>query len=231
LHRATVFREESEQERTVAMARLTLDISMSLDGFIAGPNPTLEQPLGEGGERLHEWAFRLESWRERHGHSGGERNADDEVVQESLRATGAVVMGRRMFSGGAGPWEDDPRADGWWGDDPPFHVPVFVLTHHARETVTKQGGTSFSFVTAGIEAALEQARAAAGDKDVALAGGANAAQQYLKAGLLDELQIHLVPVLLGSGVRLFDRLGADPIELEATRMIASPFVTHLRFAP
>jgi dihydrofolate reductase len=209
------------------MTRLVLDISMSLDGFVAGPNPSLEQPLGEGGERLHEWVFDLASWRERHGLSGGESNRDAEVLQESIDATGAVVMGRRMFSGGEGSWEDDPRADGWWGDEPPFRVPVFVLTHHARETVTKQGGTSFTFVTDGIEAALEQARAVAGDKDVALGGGASVAQQYLKAGLLDELQIHLVPVLLGGGTRLFDRLG--PAELEVTRVIASPSVTHIRF--
>jgi dihydrofolate reductase len=211
------------------MTQLTLDLSMSLDGFVAGPNATLEQPLGEGGERLHEWVVRLASWRERHGLSGGEAGADDDVVTESIRTTGAVVMGRRMFSGGEGAWEDDPNADGWWGDEPPFHVPVFVLTHHARETVTKQGGTSFTFVTDGIEAALEQARAAAGDKDVSLAGGASVAQQYLKAGMLDGLQIHVVPVLLGGGVRLFDRLGPEPIELEATRVIHSPGVTHLRF--
>jgi dihydrofolate reductase len=212
------------------MARLTLDISMSLDGFIAGPNQTLEQPLGEGGEGLHEWAFRLASWREPHGLSGGETNvADDEVVAETIQATGAVVMGRRMFSGGKGPWADDPNTDAWWGDNPPFHVPVFVLTHHPRETVIKEGGTSFTFVTDGIEAALEQARAAAGDKDVSLAGGADVVQQYLNAALLDELQIHLAPVFLGGGVRLFDRLGPDPIELEATRVIESPTVTHLRY--
>jgi len=212
------------------MGRLTLDISMSLDGFIAGPNQTLEQPLGEGGERLHEWALRLASWREPHGLSGGETNvADDEVVAETLQATGAVVMGRRMFSGGKGPWADDPNADAWWGDNPPFHVPVFVLTHHPRETVVKEGGTSFTFVTDGIAAALEQARAAAGDKDVSLAGGADVVQQYLNAGLLDELQVHLAPVFLGGGVRLFDRIGPDPIELEATRVIESPTVTHLRY--
>jgi dihydrofolate reductase len=211
------------------MARLTCDISMSLDGFVAGPNQTVEQPLGEGGERLHEWAFAAATWRERHGLSGGEANADDEVVQESLHTTGAVVMGRRMFSGGQGPWADDPKADGWWGDDPPFHVPVFVLTHHARETVMKEGGTSFTFVTDGIEAALDRAQAAAGDKEVALGGGADVVQQFLGAGLLDELQIHLAPVLLGGGVSLFGSPGVEPIELEATRVIASPSVTHLRF--
>jgi dihydrofolate reductase len=211
------------------MTRLICDISMSLDGFVAGPNQTLEQPLGEGGERLHEWGFRLRSFREPHGLPGGETGPDDDVVAESWRATGAVVMGRRMFSGGEGPWEDDPNADGWWGDDPPFRVPVFVLTHQARKTVEKQGGTSFTFVTDGIEAALEQARAAAGDKDVSVGGGASVIQQYLNAGLLDELQVHVVPVLLGGGVRLFDGLD-EPVEVEATRVVSSPAVTHLRLA-
>lgn len=211
------------------MTRVICDISISLDGFVAGPNPSLEQPLGEGGDRLHEWAFAATAWRESHGLEGGETNADSDIIQESLLAMGAVVMGRKMFSGGEGPWEDDPRADGWWGDDPPFHVPVFVLTHHARETKLMEGGTSFTFVTEGIEAALEQARAVAGDKDVALAGGASVVQQYLKAGLLDELQIHLAPVLLGDGVSLFDRLGTDAIGLDPTRVVASPSATHLRF--
>jgi dihydrofolate reductase len=211
------------------MPRLTLDISMSLDGFIAGPNQTLEQPLGEGGERLHEWVFPLASWRKPHGLDGGETGPDDDVVAEGIEQTGAVVMGRRMFSGGEGPWEDDPNADAWWGDNPPFHVPVFVLTHHPRETEVKEGGTTFTFVTEGIEAALEQARAAAGEKDVLLAGGADVGQQYLKAGLLDELQIHLVPLLLGGGVRLFDELGPDQIQLEGTRVIESATVAHLRF--
>ena len=211
------------------MGKLTLDISMSLDGYIAGPNQTLEEPLGEGGEGLHEWVFGLKSWRERHGLAGGETNVDSEVVEESIRNTAATVMGRRMFSGGEGPWQDDPNADAWWGDDPPFHHPVFVLTHHAREPLTKQGGTTFTFVTDGIQAALEQARAAAGDRDVAVAGGADVAQQYLKAGLLDELQLHLVPVLLGDGVRLLDLIGA-PVRLERTRVIESPTgVTHLRY--
>jgi dihydrofolate reductase len=211
------------------MTRLICDISMSLDGFVAGPNQTLEQPLGEGGERLHEWGFRLRSFREPHGLPGGETGPDDDVIAESWRATGAVVMGRRMFSGGEGPWEDDPKADGWWGDDPPFRVPVFILTHHARETVEKQGGTSFTFVTDGIEAALEQARAAAGEKDVYVGGGASVIQQYLNAGLVDELQVHVVPALLGGGVRLFDGLD-EPVEVEATRVVSSPAVTHLRLA-
>jgi dihydrofolate reductase len=211
------------------MTRLTLDITMSLDGFIAGPNPTLERPLGDGGERLHEWLFALATFRERHGLSGGTMNADAEVLEESLSATGSVLMGRRMFSGGEGPWEDDPNADGWWGDDPPFHVPVFLLTHHARETVIKQGGTTFTFVTDGIEAALDRAQSAAGDRDVAVAGGASLLQQYLEAGLVDEMQIHVAPLLLGGGVRLFDNLGVEQPELEATRVIDSPSVTHLKF--
>jgi dihydrofolate reductase len=211
------------------MSRLTLEISMSLDGFIAGPNRTAQQPLGDGGEKLHDWVVGLASWRERHGMPGGERNADDEVVRESLDTSGAVLMGRRMFSGGEGPWEDDPVADGWWGDDPPFGVPVFVLTHHARQTVTKQGGTSFTFVTNGFEAGLDQAREAAGDKDVSVAGGASVVQQCLRAGLLDEMQIHLAPVLLGNGVRLFDQLGDAQVELEVTRAIHSPTVTHVRY--
>ena len=212
------------------MTKLILDLSISLDGFVAGPNQTLEAPLGEGGERLHEWVFALESWRKPHGLEGGERNVDGDVVQESVDATGAVVMGRRMFSGGAGRWADDPNADGWWGDNPPFHVPVFVLTHHARETEVKDGGTSFTFVTDGAEAALEQARAAAGDADVSLAGGADVARQYLQAGLLDEVQLHVVPVLLGAGgVRLFDGLEPPPIELESTKVIQSPSVTHLTY--
>jgi dihydrofolate reductase len=212
------------------MSKVFCDLSMSLDGYVAGPNQTLEEPLGRGGEQLHEWAFRLKSFREQHGMSGGESGPDDEVVQEWLAGSGAVVMGRQMFSGGAGPWESDPNADGWWGDNPPFHAPVFVLTHHPRETVVKEGGTSYIFVTDGIEAALEQARAAAGDKNVQLGGGGSVVQQFLKAGLLDELNVHLVPVLLGDGgVRLLD--GLEPTELELTRVVESPYVTHLRYVP
>jgi dihydrofolate reductase len=211
------------------MGKLTFEVTMSLDGFIAGPNQTLEQPLGEGGERLHEWIYGLASFRERHGLEGGETNADSELLEESMAGTGATLMGRRMFSGGVGPWEEDPNADGWWGDDPPFRMPVFVLTHHARETVTKQGGTSFTFVTDGIESALEDARAAAEERDVAVAGGANVAQQYLNAGLLDELQIHVAPLLLGGGVRLFDNVDAERVRLEGIKAIESPAVTHLTY--
>jgi dihydrofolate reductase len=213
------------------MAMVIADLSMSLDGFVAGPDPSLEQPLGEGGERLHEWAFSTASFRRAHGLSGGQTGVDDEVATQVLRAAGATVMGRRMYSGGAGPWRDDPNADGWWGDDPPFHHPVFILTHHERPPVTKQGGTTFTFVTEGIEQALRQARAAAGDKDVMIGGGAEAVRQYLRAGLLDELQVHVVPLLLGGGVRLFgDGPGAVQGELERIRVAESPTgVTHLRY--
>jgi dihydrofolate reductase len=178
---------------------------------------------------LHEWAFAAASWREQHGLSGGEANADSDVVRESVERIGAVVMGRKMFSGGAGPWADDPNANGWWGDDPPFHVPVFVVTHHARETVTMLGGTSFAFVTDGVEAAVAQARAVAGNKDVLISGGASVVQQALQAGLVDEMQLHVVPLLLGDGVRLFGS-GDQLLELEATRVIESPRVAHLRYS-
>jgi dihydrofolate reductase len=211
-----------------AMGKVVLGISSSLDGFVAGPNPTRELPLGEGGERLHEWVVELESWRERHGRSGGATGADDDVLAEGIASTGAVLMGRRMFSGGDGPWEDDPNADGWWGDDPPFRVPVFVLTHHPREPVAKQGGTTYTFVTDGVESAVEQAREAAGEQNVSVGGGASVAQQLLNAGLLDELEIHVVPVFLGGGTRLLDNL--DPgIALERMRVVDSPSVTHLRY--
>jgi dihydrofolate reductase len=210
------------------MPKLIFDISMSLDGFVAGPNQTLEEPLGERGEELHEWITRLASWRAQHGESGGDTGLDDEVVKESTGRAGAFVMGRRMFSSGAGSWEDDPKADGWWGDDPPFRAPVFILTHHPREPVEKQEGTTYIFVTDGVESALEQARSAAGDKDIQIAGGANVIQQYLNAGLVDEFQVHVVPVFLGSGVRLFDDLGGRS-DLELTRVVDSPAVTHLSY--
>jgi dihydrofolate reductase len=212
------------------MGKLRFEITMSVDGFTTGPDPGFEHPLGIGGDRLHEWLFGLRGFRERHGESGGETGPDNDLLEESFNATGAIIMGRRMFSGGEGPWEDDPNADAWWGDDPPFRVPVFVLTHHTRETVTKQGGTTFTFVTEGIEAALEQARAAAGDRDVGIGGGASVAQQYRKAGLLDEMLLHVAPVLMGDGVRLFENhLDDGQVELECTQVIQSPAVNHLRY--
>jgi len=210
------------------VGKVVVDISMSLDGFVAGPNPTLEEPLGEKGEELHEWVVRTNYWRERHGLEGGEEDEDSEVIREAFSSVGASVMGRKMFSGGSGPWESDPRSMGWWGDEPPFHTPVFVLTHHAREPEEMEGGTTFFFVTDGIEAAIQQARAAAGEGNVAIGGGASAIQQALAAGLVDELQVHVAPILLGGGTRLFGE-GADPIRLEATRVLASPQATHVKF--
>lgn len=207
------------------MARLRFQISVSLDGFVAGPNPSEEDPLGEGGEQLHEWVIKLAAWRKPHGREGGEVNGSSAVVEETLENVGATIMGRNMFGGGPGPWGDDPW-DGWWGDDPPFHHPVFVLTHHERERLEKEGGNSFTFVTDGIESALEQAKQAAGGKDVALAGGADVAQQYLAAGLIDELLLNLAPVLLSSGTRLFENAPAD-IGLEQVRVVEAPDVAHL----
>lgn len=210
------------------MGNVVVNISMSLDGFVAGPNPTLEEPLGRRGEELHEWVVQTAAWREQHGYEGGEANEESELVAEMVSSAGAYVMGRKMFSGGTGPWEGDPRAMGWWGEEPPFHTAVFVLTHHAREPEEMQGGTTFFFVTDGVEAAVERAREAAGDRQVAVAGGANAIQQALRAGLVDELQVHVAPILLGGGTRLFGE-DADPIELEATRVLASPSATHVKF--
>lgn len=210
------------------MTRLRLDISMSLDGFVAGPNQSEENPLGEGGMQLHEWIFPLAAWRQSHGENGGEVNASTAIVEESRDNLGAAVMGRNMFGGGVGPWGEEPW-EGWWGDDPPFHVPVFVLTHYAREPLVKQGGTTFTFVTDGVVSALEQARGAADGKDVALSGGANVAQQYLKAGLVDDIQLHVVPVLLGDGARLFDNLGGATVGLASTRAIEAPGVAHLEY--
>src|SRR4051794_15663117 len=212
------------------MSKLILDISMSLDGYVAGPNQTLEEPLGQGGERLHEWAFSAAAWREAHGRSGGEPNLDSEIIQQGIDRRGASIMGRHMFSGGSGGWQDDPRATGWWGDEPPFHHPVFVLTNHERAPL-ELSDTTFTFVTDGIESALEQARAAAGDKDVHVAGGAQAAQQYLRAGLVDEFTLHVAPLFLGGGARLFEDHVADaPTGLELTRVAESPAgVTHLEY--
>src|SRR6266487_6011474 len=212
------------------MSKLRFTISMSLDGFIAGPNQSVDNPLGIGGMRLHEWVFPLAAWRSMIGLEGGEVNESTPVVEESLANVGATVMGRNMFGGHPGPWDAQKPWSGWWGDNPPFHHPVFVLTHHAREPLEREGGTPFTFVTAGIETALEQARRAAGGKDVSLAGGAKAAQQYLAAGLVDELEINLVPTLLGRGERLLDGLGDDLHALELVRTVAAPRVTHLKFA-
>ncbi|MBJ2156615.1 dihydrofolate reductase family protein [Variovorax sp. IB41] len=211
------------------MSKLRLRISMSLDGYVAGPNQSLKEPLGTGGERLHEWVFQLEAWRRPHGMEGGVANESTPVMEEELANIGATIMGRNMFGSGPGPWSETDPWNGWWGDTPPFRHPVFVLTHHARDPLVLEGGTTFTFVTDGIESALDQARRAAGGKDVALAGGAHAAQQYLKAGLVDEVQLHLAPTLLGGGERLFD--DANALQgLAMVKTVATPDVVHLKFA-
>jgi dihydrofolate reductase len=204
------------------------EISISLDGFVAGPNQSTEHPLGEGGEALHEWVYELEAWRRPHGREGGDVNASTEVVEEATANVGAEVMGRNMFGGGPGVWDEEDPWNGWWGEDPPFHRPVFVLTHHAREPLEMEGGTTFHFVTDGIEAALEQAGAAAGGKDVHIGGGAEAGRQYLAAGLVDELWLHVVSILLGAGARLFDETTAGA-GLEQVRVVEAPGVAHLHY--
>jgi dihydrofolate reductase len=206
------------------MSNVRVHISVSADGYVAGPNQSLEQPLGVGGEALHDWAIELAAWRKFHGREGGEVNASTDVMAETTTNVGAEIMGRGKFGGGPGPWSDDWT--GWWGDDPPFHMPVFVITHHERDPLTLSD-TTFTFVTDGIEAALEQAKAAAGDKDVTIGGGADVINQYLAAGLVDELELHVAPKLLGGGARLFD--GVGPLELEQVRVIEAPGVTHLKY--
>ena len=211
------------------MSQVIVDISVSLDGFVAGPEPTLEEPLGRGGERLHDWVVSTKSWRESHGLEGGEEGDDADLLRETIDRVGATIMGRHMFSGGSGPWSEDPNADAWWGDEPPFRHQVFVLTHHEREPVQKKGGTTFTFVTDGIDSALDQARTAAGDKDIQISGGADVIQQYLNAGLIDEVNIHIAPVLLGGGVRLFDGIRDVPTAFEIDRVVTSDAATHIRY--
>jgi dihydrofolate reductase len=210
------------------MSNFRLHIAMSLDGYVAGPEQTAENPLGIGGERLHDWAVPLKFFREMHGREGGEVNASNQVFEEWWENVGATIMGRNMFGGGPGPWGEDPWM-GWWGDRPPFGHPVFVVTHHPREPVEMTGGTTFHFVTEGIEAALAQAKEAAAGKDVALGGGASVAQQYLAAGLLDEIELAVVPLLLQGGERLLDNLGGAALELEQIRAVEAPGVTHLKY--
>jgi dihydrofolate reductase len=209
------------------MSKVRVHISTSLDGYVAGPNQSMENPLGEGGESLHDWLVALKAWREAAGMQGGEENANSPVVREAFANVGAEIMGRGKFGPPSrGPWGDD-QWQGWWGDDPPFHKPVFVLTHHEREPLTLSD-TTFTFVTDGIDAALERAREAAGDKDVFIGGGADVINQYLAAGLVDDLELHVVPLLLGGGARLFDGVGPD-VKLELLRVVEGPGVTHLKY--
>jgi dihydrofolate reductase len=209
------------------MSKLRAHISVSVDGYVAGPNERMEHPLGEGGDRLHDWLIALKEWRHAAGWEDGEENESSPVVAESFANVGAEIMGRGKFGPpGRGPWGDDPWR-GWWGEEPPFHKPVFVLTHHPREPLTL-ADTTFTFVTDGIGAALDQAREAAGDRDVFVGGGADAINQYLAARLLDELELHIVPVILGGGRRLFEGVGPD-VELELVRTVPAPGVTHAKY--
>ena len=210
------------------MSRLRLNMMISLDGFTAGPEQSEQNPFGLGGMQLNEWLFPLKAFREMQGEAGGEVNASTPIVESWFDNVGATVMGRNMFGGGPGPWGADPWR-GYWGDEPPYHHPVFVLTNHAREPLPMQGGTTFHFVTDGIESALEQARDAAGGKDVSLGGGATVVQQYLAAGLLDEMLLSLVPVFLSRGTRLFDNLPDDMARPQQVEAIEAPGVTHIRY--
>jgi dihydrofolate reductase len=210
--------------------KVKANISMSLDGYVAGPNQSDENPLGEGGEALHEWGVKLKSFKEGHGHdaSDGETGVNDDIMREMFEGSGACIMGRKMFgpARAGGDWGDGSWR-GWWGDDPPFHAPVHVLTHHERDPLEMEGGTTFHFETEGIEPALERAKASVGDRDVLICGGASAIQQYLKAGLVDQLELHVVPLALGGGERLLDDIGTA--RFEPMRAIETPDVTHLRY--
>jgi dihydrofolate reductase len=209
------------------MSKLRLSITMSLDGYVAGPNQTEENPLGIGGMELHEWVFPLKAFREMHGQEGGEVNASSAVVEERRANIGATIMGRNMFGPIRGPWPDNCWR-GWWGEDPPYHHPVFVLTHHSRKPLEMEGGTSFHFVSEGIESALAQAKDAAQGLDVWLAGGASVSNQYLAAGLVDEVDVSIAPLILGAGARLFEGLDAG-LNLEQIRAVDAPGVTHIKY--
>jgi dihydrofolate reductase len=211
------------------VSKLRLSITMSLDGYVAGPDQSEENPLGVGGMELHAWVFPLREFKAMHGGQGGEVNASSAVVEERWANVGATIMGRNMFGGGPGPWGDDPWR-GWWGENPPYHHPVFVLSHHAREPLEMEGGTTFYFVSDGIDSALTQARHAARGQDVWLAGGASVVNQYLAARLVDEIDISIAPLILGAGERLFAGLELDALELKQLRAVDAPGVTHVKYA-
>ncbi len=211
------------------VSKLTCHIAISADGFVAGPNQSEENPLGEGGMQLHEWVFPLAAWRAPHGLEGGEVNESTPIIEETVANVGAGLMGRNMFGPPSGGDWGDGQWTGWWGEDPPYHNDVFVLTHHARDPLEMEGGTTFHFVTDGAERALARAKEAAGGKDVRLWGGGQTVNEYLEAGLLDELELHVVPVLLGDGSRVFDGLGGDGVRLEQIRAVEAPGVTHIKY--
>jgi dihydrofolate reductase len=205
------------------------NLAMSVDGYVAGPDQSVDHPLGVDGPRLHDWVFATRTGSAMLGTKGGEEGVDEGFMVEGTAGIGATVMGRNMFGPVRGPWPDEAWR-GWWGDEPPYHHPVFVLTHHPRPPLVMEGGTTFHFVTEGIEAALSQAFDAAGGQDVRLGGGASTVQQYLRAGLVDELHLAIVPVLLGRGERLFEHLDGGPDGYECVELVSSPRVAHVRFA-
>ena len=205
------------------------NFSVSIDGFGAGPRQGIDNPLGVGGLRLHEWVFATRAWHQRQGTDGGAAGLDDRFIEEGDAGMGATIMGRNMFGPIRGGWPDETWT-GWWGDDPPYHHQVFILTHHARAPITMQGGTTFNFVTDGLEAALQRAFAAADGRDVRLGGGAATIQQYLRARLVDEMHLAIVPIFLGEGERLFDHLDGISANYECVELVSSPTVVHARFA-
>ena len=209
------------------MSKLRIAVAMSLDGYMAGANQRIDNALGDGGEQLHEWMVPLEAFNRMHGESGGLVNENTPFVEKMFEGVGAGIMGRNMFGGGPGPWGDDPW-EGWWGDEPPYHCPIFVLTHHEREPLVK-GETTFHFVTEGIDAALERAKEAAGGGDVSIHGGAETIDQFLAAGHVDEMMVHIAPVFLGAGERVFSALGPNLPKLEQVEAIGGPGVTHIRY--
>ncbi len=205
------------------------NLTISLDGYAAGPNQGLDNPMGIGGMKIHEWAIATRSWRALHGMKGGEKGLDNQFIELGELNIGATIMGRNMFGPIRGPWTDEDWK-GWWGDDPPFRHPVFVLTNFDRESIKMKGGTTFHFVTDGFASALEQAFDAANGEDIRVGGGPITIQQYLNAGLIDEMHVAIAPILLGGGTRLFDNLSDGPIGLECVEFVSSPTVVHARFA-
>ena len=200
--------------------------SLSLDGFGAGPEQSAKNPLGVNGMALHEWAFKTRTFRTMFGQEGGETGVDDQFAARSFENVGAWILGRNMFGPIRGPWPDD-NWKGWWGDNPPYHVPVFVLTHHWRAPIVMDGGTTFHFITDGIEAALRQARDAANGKDVRIGGGVSTIQQYLRARLVDELHLAISAVFLGAGENLFAGLDLRSLGYECVERVSTPNATHL----
>lgn len=213
------------------MTRIRIANAISLDGYTAGPEQGPDAPLGRGGQRLHQWMFATNAMGPASAGEEPPADASDEVrlVYEHFENVGAYILGRNMFGGGPGPWPSDPQWDGWWGEEPPYHTPVFVLTHYPREPLVMEGGTVFHFVTGGPQEALERAREAAGDRDIRIGGGAATVSQYLQLGVVDELLLHVAPVLLGAGERPFDGVDPEALGFTIDRVITGELATHIRY--